>query len=650
MNKITHLTIPILLCSSAHVFGAQTPFSANSDLESITVTASHTPVSIRDTASAITIITKDEIQRRNVSNISDLLRNVPGFSVNQQGSRGAITQLRVRGSEANHVLVLIDGVRANDIAQGGQFNFAHLMSQGIEQIEIIRGPQSALWGADALAGVVNVITTRNNNLGRSENSTQERAQEKVFNANIELGSFDSNQWGLNIANGRGDSQFKVGLNGVNTDGTNISRQGDETDGYKNTTVSLSGSTIFADFASVGLSYRQTNSETEFDDTDFFTTGLPTDADSKTDSEQKYLSANLGFTLLDGRVSQKFIATRTETDNENYTSSPVNDVTKGQMSSLRTQTDIFLSAHTVSLIAELEKEDFTQRGDDTFGDPNRDEKIDTVSVASEYRFNGEKIDISAGARLDNNSDFDNAISWRITAAWHAGEKTTLFGSMGEANTNPTFSERFGFFTNFQGNPDLKPEHSFSWELGLRTQVMENIQLSGSWFNATLDDEINGFVFDPITSQFTAANQQGESNREGLELSLTWQVSDNLDLQANYTWLDATEDLNAGGQREEVRRPSNIGSINANYNMGLSNLNLNVSYNGEQLDDFFPPFPTPREVVTLDAYTLVTLSYLYQINDTVQLNARLENLLDENYEEVFGYSAPGFGGHLGVNVSF
>ena len=233
MKTITHLTIPVLLCSSAHVFGAQTPFTSKSDLETITVTASHTPVSIRDTASAITIITKEEIQRRNVSNISDLLRNVPGFSVNQQGSRGAVTQLRVRGSEANHVLVLIDGVRANDIAQGGQFNFAHLMSQGIEQIEIIRGPQSALWGADALAGVVNVITTRNNKPGRSENSTQDRVQEKVFNANIELGSFDSNQWGLNIANGRGDSQFKVGLNGVNTDGTNISRQGDETDGYKN---------------------------------------------------------------------------------------------------------------------------------------------------------------------------------------------------------------------------------------------------------------------------------------------------------------------------------------------------------------------------------------------------------------------------------
>ena len=108
-------------------------------------------MSIRDTASAITLITKQEIDRRNATSLSDLLRNVPGFAVNQQGSRGALTQLRVRGSEANHVMVLVDGVNANDLSQGGQFNFAHLTTQGVEQIEIIRGPQSALWGANAMA-------------------------------------------------------------------------------------------------------------------------------------------------------------------------------------------------------------------------------------------------------------------------------------------------------------------------------------------------------------------------------------------------------------------------------------------------------------------------------------------------------------------
>ncbi len=311
-------------------------------------------MSIRDTASAITLITKQEIDRRNATSLSDLLRNVPGFAVNQQGSRGALTQLRVRGSEANHVMVLVDGVNANDLSQGGQFNFAHLTTQGVEQIEIIRGPQSALWGANAMAGVVNIITT-------GERPDPGQRDNRNINGQLEFGSFGTNRWGVNLENTSGSSQIRFGLHGTETDGTNISRQGSESDGYKNTTFNLSGSTFFTDSILASINYRQTNSEAEFDDTDFVTTGLPVDAESKTDSEQRYLGASLGLTLLEGKVSQKFIASRVETDNENQTSSPVNDVTRGVRTGLRAQTDLFFSEHTFSFIAEFEEEDFVQRG-------------------------------------------------------------------------------------------------------------------------------------------------------------------------------------------------------------------------------------------------------------------------------------------------
>lgn len=650
MKLPIRITTPTIFYLSLHgmiasSYGAQTSLTTDTDyfvdsLESVTVTASHTPVSIRDTASAITLITKEEIDRRNAASLSELLRNVPGFAVNQQGSRGALTQLRVRGAEANHVMVLIDGINANDLSQGGQFNFAHMTTQGVEQIEIIRGPQSALWGAHAMSGVVNIITS-------SERPDRSQQDNRNIKGHLELGSYGTNRWGLNLENASGSSLIKLGLHGTETDGTNISRQGNESDGYKNTTFHLSGSTFFSDSISAGINYRQTTSETEFDATDFVITGLPIDADSKTDSEQSYLGANLKLTLLDGKISQKFIASRVETDNENQTSSPVNDLTSGVRTGFRAQTDFFSSEHTFSLIAEFEEEDFTQRGAVVFGDPNRDESTDTTSFASEYRYNGDKVDFSASSRLDNNSDFDDAVSWRITTAWHANDTATLFGSIGEANTNPTFSERFGFFTNFQGNPNLKPEQSLSWELGLRSQLTDDIQLSASWFDATLENEINGFVFDSTTFLFTADNRQGKSYRKGLETSFTWRASENLDLQANYTWLDATEETQPGVQRDEIRRPGNTGSVNANYIFGKSNLNLNISYNGSQLDDYFPPFPTPQEVVTLGSYTLVSLSYRYNLNDAVQLTTRLENTLDEQYEEVFGYSAPGLAGHLGIS---
>ena len=158
--------LALTIASTANSSAAEAATNSAQYLPTITVTASRTPVDVNETASAISILSKAEIQQRNASSIADLLRELPGFAVSQQGARGAVTQVRVRGAEANQVLVLIDGVEANDIAQGSEFNFAHLSVDRIERIEVVRGPQSALWGSDALAGVINVITIPD---GRTDN-------------------------------------------------------------------------------------------------------------------------------------------------------------------------------------------------------------------------------------------------------------------------------------------------------------------------------------------------------------------------------------------------------------------------------------------------------------------------------------------------
>ena len=131
---------------------------AGEALESITVTASRTPLKIHEAGSSIIIITREQILQRNADNLAMLLRNIPGMAVSQQGALGSLAQVRVRGAEANQVLVLIDGVEANDISQGSEFNFATMLTHQIERLEIVLGPQSALWGSDALSGVINVIT------------------------------------------------------------------------------------------------------------------------------------------------------------------------------------------------------------------------------------------------------------------------------------------------------------------------------------------------------------------------------------------------------------------------------------------------------------------------------------------------------------
>ena len=132
-------------------------FGLAEDIESVTVSA--IPLKLSEAGSSISIITKEDIAARGMPSIQSLLREVAGFAVSQQGSQGAVTQLRARGAEANQILVLINGVEANDIAQGSEFDFSQLSTSDVERIEIVRGPQSALWGSDALAGVVHVITS-----------------------------------------------------------------------------------------------------------------------------------------------------------------------------------------------------------------------------------------------------------------------------------------------------------------------------------------------------------------------------------------------------------------------------------------------------------------------------------------------------------
>ncbi|MFP6807460.1 MAG: TonB-dependent receptor [Pseudomonadales bacterium] len=606
-------------------------------LETINITASRTPLKLRETGSSISILDRDQILRRNAANLGELLRQIPGISVNQQGSMGAVTQVRMRGTEANQVLVIIDGVEANDISQGSEFNFTHLLTRNIDRVEIVRGPQSALYGSDALAGVINIITT------------PQGLADTHYSGYAEGGSFNTIKTGISLLHGSNKNQINFSADFVDTDGTNISRSGSEDDGYKNVTFNLSGKHFVSDDLALSYVLRHTDSTTEFDGADFVNTGLPIDADYKTESTQIYGGFTLSYEMEN--LSQSLKYTRTDFDNVNRTDAPVDSETRGLKEQYQYQANLIINRNIVSGVLEYENEDYKQRGEASFfGDPNKNLETDTKSIALEYRFNGEFLNVSLSARNDNNADFDNSTTWRATAAWSlSNNSTNLFTSVGEGIKNPTFTERFGFFDTFIGNPDLKPEQSLSWEIGIRQSLFDDrALLTATWFNARLEDEINGFVFDPGTGSFTAVNVDGESSREGLELSLDYQFSEHFSMAASYTYLDATQEDGTGDDITEVRRPENSGSISANYNWGKANINLLVAYTGSQEDDFFPPFPPYQERVGLDSYTLVSISSSYQVNRNIELTLQLENAFDDNYEEVFGYASPGLAVYGGVRM--
>lgn len=611
------------------------------EIETLTVTASRTPIAAIKTGSSVSIINETQIRQSLASNVAELLRAIPGLQVNQQGSRGAVTQVRVRGAEANHLLVLIDGVEVNDIAQGGEFNFTHLSTDQIKRIEIVRGPQSALWGSDALAGVINIITMEN------------KISESDLSLVAEAGSFNSQKIGLNYNAGNKKAQIQASINQFSTDGTNIARQGREKDGYENTHFTLNGNWLAADNLVINGMIRQTDSTTEFDAIDFFTTGLPVDAKNETDSKQLYSRISAELNSFDGKYIQRFSIARTDTDNVNDTGGSQNSISRGIKKQYQYTGNLALNKQTLTLVAEYEEEEYQQRGvDQGFGNPNRDLNLDNKSIALEYRYNNTHWHLSASYRFDDNSEFDDVGTYRLTANWLTPvDNLFVYSSIGQASKNPSFTERFGFFDTFIGNPNLEPERSDSWELGIKFANAEgSLNTSLAYFNSELENEINGFVFDPATFSFTATNRSEDSNRQGGEIEVNWLASAALSFNASYTYLDSTfEDTNKH-KLDEIRRPRHIANIAGNYHWSKANVNFSVNFNGRQKDDFFPPFPASPSRVNLSSYTLINLAGSYQLRENVILTGKIENAFDDEYEEVIGFRSPGFAAYAGLRYQW
>jgi vitamin B12 transporter len=626
-----------LLFSTLLLFTLPSWAEEPAELEDLVVTAGLEPVSARDVASSITIITREEIELRQVRFLGDLLRDVPGFSVSQAGGPGTQTQVRVRGAEANQLLVLMDGIRANDPASVDEFQFQYASTANIERIEIIRGPQSAIWGTDALAGVINIIRRKD-------------VADQYLAAEAEYGSFDS----VNLAADGGFRRDRLELSGgiayANTNGTNISRTGDEKDGAENTNANVSLEFDPSDAWTLLLSGQHVDSTTDFDDADFVVTGLPHDTDRVTEARRDYVRGEARFDPLNSRWNGSFSVNWLNSDNDNYLDGARDTSTAAESLEFRLKSSVLLGSsspenHRLTFALDHETVDYSQRGTATpFGDPNQDQSYEVMGYAAEYVGSAlEGFTWTANARLDDYSDFDNAFTWQIAASQRIHSNWKLRGSVGTGSKAPTFTERYGFYPDyFMGNPDLEPEQSKGWELGVETGFDNgNYRLGVTYFDQKLENEIDSFVFDPNTFLFTAVNKDQSSKRKGVEVIFDGQLTQDLSFNASYTYLNATESDAFGNTFEEVRRPRNAASLNLRYffadNRG--NLNLNVNYNGSQLDNFYPPPFFGLEQVTLDSYTVVDLAAAWKLNDRLELVGRITNIFDADYEEIYGFARPG-----------
>ena len=633
LNK--HYSAAFALAVSS--FSAQVISDTNAEIEEVLVSASLIPITASRSANAVTVIDRAQLRNRATVSLSNILRDVPGFSVSQVGVLGSQTQIRVRGAEANHLLVTIDGVEANDPSQGDEFSWGTLTASDIERIEIIRGPQSSLRGSDAVAGVVNIITR-----------SAEKSSVGLF---LESGSWATHHSGFNIGHKQGDFDIRFGLSHIESAGDNIARTGDENDGYRNTTYNIRSGLKLSDQMDISFAARESDGMNQFDaDNDF--DGLIEDQDRVSEFENSTMRIQGDYSSKDGTWQHKILISQSKSDNAAFADKAkgnVTESTKDQFQYIGSFT-WDQGAQNIAALIEREKEDWMQRGEISWGvyDPNQDRERDTDSVAVEYRTDiNDHLTLAASARRDDNSEFDSAKTYRAEVIYQLTEAIRLRSAVGTAVKNPTFTERFGFYTNFIGNPNLIPEESTSWELGADQLIMGGaLTLSLTIFEAELENEIDGFVYDPATFAYTSNNINGTSERKGAELSAVGNISESMSLSAAYTYTDSTGD----DAVREVRRPRHIASLNLGWQAAHNlHLNTNIQFTGEQTDVYFPPFPEPSQVVALSNHTLVNINLNYSATEKFEMYLKLENALNENYEEVFGYQTLGFGASLGLRYS-
>lgn len=603
--------------------------------------------------SAVSVVTGAELKNRQVRNAAEALRSLPGVSVSQQGGAQNLTVVRLRGAESNHTLVLIDGVEVNTGSEGF-FDFSTLLVDDIAQIEVLKGPQSGLYSSGALGGVINIITRQ----GKGP---------LTFRARAEGGAFGTRDGMIGVSGGTDRAHASVTLSGRKTDGFDISDAGTEDDGGKFSTFSFTGGVMVFDNLKLDATLRRAHRQGDRDGTNDVVNGLFVASEEGSTFASDLWLGRLEATLdtFDGAWVHKVFITGTENDTRDLDLGPfsppggqrshqISTMHKyGYLSTYRLEGPAGMPVrHFITGLAEHQEELFEQplQADARFS-RNRD------SVAGEIRgeyFND--LTLTANVRHDNNQGFEDATTWRVSSSLRPfSSAVRLHSSAGTGIKYPSFSEQFGVFTGFVANPNLKAERSFGWDAGIEVTFLGGKGvIDVTYFNANLENEID-FNFVPpaiacggVPFCFIPFNRTGESQRDGIEVSGRLLIMDGLSVGAAYTYLDARESTG----EEEVRRAPHSGRADLNYAFanGKGNFNLAAVYNGRMQDLGFSAVTFASERVTLDGYWLVTAAASYEIAPGMELFGRVENLLDQDYEEVFGFNTAGLAAYAGLRFTF
>ncbi len=616
IKSLSLITATLLL--STNIYAEET-------LEEITViSATKSNQNIKDVTSNVDVITSDEIEDRGFTTVTQAVNSLPGISFASNGGLGQNTSLYIRGMSTNRTLVLIDGVRYNDVTSPSGAPFAHLMISDIAQIEVVKGAQSGIWGADASAGVINIITKK----------AQPGVHGSIY---AQTGSFKTNKIGGNLSYKNETFYLKVSHDRLRTDGFSAyAPYGEdldnfEDDSYENDTTTLQAGVQIDEHNKIDISHTIINAKTQSDPYDMNIGGI--NPNGKYDSEVKDTFSSINFNHVD-TLNELNIYAKNSNFDRYYPDDQYSKHFDGDVKEYGINSKIPYGSEDFVLVG-IDYKKFKHEND-------IDEAFDNtgIFVTNSNIFQGlmgGKTILTESLRYDKYSTFDNKITGKIGLK-HIHEKIEgLITSInyGTAYNVPTL---YQLYVPFYGNTALNPEETKSFDV---TVEYQNFKIT--YFDTKIDDMID---FDLGT--YTYANIAGTSKINGLEASYQKSFFESLLISVNYTHLFNAEDKDG---EDLKRRAKDNFKVAVDY-YGIENLHLgaDAEYVGSRIDTGNSVWPAPAPDVETGKYTVVNLTANYDITKEVQLYGKIENLTDKYYQTVYGYATSPRAFSLGLKATF
>lgn len=618
-------------------------------LPDVVVTPTRVPMPAEQASSTVTVITGEEIQQRQQRDIVEVLREVPGLSVVQSGGRGSQTSIFIRGAGSRHTVVLVDGIQVSDPSvPNNAFDFAHLTTDLIERVEVVRGPQATIYGADAIGGVINIITRRG-------------AGPLTAFAELEAGSFATFNQRAGLSGGTDLYDYSLGVSHNKTEGVNITPKRlwpaalnyDEQDGYENWTGQVRLGLRPLDGLEVTLTARRINTRQEID------SGL-NDPNSESRTFQTFGRVEAVAELFDGAFESRLGFALTVHDRDSTDSPDPNNAfevvdteNEGRRTVVDWQGTVYAIPHnTLTLGVEYERESMSNTGFilGQFSLFTSRAKEDDEVIAGYFQDTieiGDRVFLTGGVRIDAHQSFGRQLTWRTGATYlHRETGTKLKASYATGFVAPSLFERFGqsvftiFGLNFPfvGNINLQPEESRGWEAGFEQVLLDGrLSFGALYFHTIIDNLIT------TNAAFTTNINLGEARTWGSEAFVAYRPADWAELRLDHSYVRAEDGSNG---QDLLRRPKHKLSLAATVvPWEGATVTFDAVYVGRRADGDVVNF----QRISKGSYAVANLVGSYQVNDRLRLFLRIENLFDRDYDDPDGFAHPGLSAFAGLRVT-